>query len=318
MHHLITGIEPLPFKFEPLSKVIPGISSDLENIITKTLKDNLAERFNSAREMKTAIDGIGSSAPPVPAGVNNKKTVNLNISSVKNEMILIAGGTFQMGSDRGDNKEKPVHQVTVGSFYMSKYPVTNEEYKLFRQEHRSHWTGADYPVDSVRWHGAIDYCNWLSDKDGYPRCYIVTGNNIKIHINRSGYRLPTEAEWEYACRAGTITEYYWGDDMDDDYCWYAGNSANHAHAVGQKKSNPWGLYDMSGNVSEWCWDWYDENYYSKSLDYNPTGPSPAKGPNHVIRGGSWQDNAKICRSANRSVCQSNGNYLIGFRLARTA
>ena len=317
MHHLITGIEPLPFKFEPLSKIIPNISPELENILAKSLKDNLTERFNNAEEMKIALEGIGKTPQSTPAGGNTKKTVKITASSIKNEMLLISGSSFQMGSDFEKNNEKPIHKVTVDSFYMSKYPVTNKEYKEYKPAHKSHWYGADYPVDTVNWYDAINYCNWLSDKEGYPRCYIINGNNTTLYSKRSGYRIPTEAEWEYACRAGTITEYYWGDDMDEDYCWYKENSAGHTHQAGQKKPNNWGLYDMSGNVWEWCWDWYDENYYSKSPDYNPMGAD--KGSKHILRGGSWNNIAKICRSAERGAWPTHsGNNHISFRLVRTS
>jgi formylglycine-generating enzyme required for sulfatase activity len=317
MHHLLTGIEPLPFKFEPLSKIVPGISPEVENIIMKVLKDNLAERFSNAREMKNAIESIGSNFPAVTPVANSNKTVNIAVPTVINDMILISGGIFLMGSEQGDNKEKPVHKVTVCSFYMNKYPITYREYKLYQQGHAGMWTGADYPVDTVSWYNAINYCNWLSDKEGFPRCYIVKGNEVEFYINRSGYRLPTEAEWEYACRAGTVTEYYWGNDMDGDYCWYNENSSGHGHSAGQKKPNAWGLYDMIGNTWEWCWDWYDENYYSKSPDYNPTGP--ASGSLRVIRGGSWYHNTKVCRTSYRSNAQPlNGQGRISLRLVRTA
>lgn len=162
-------------------------------------------------------------------------------SFIGSELIFIQGGTFQMGSnleyllEPGSDGEKPVYSVTVDSFYMEKYPVTNKEYKLFKPEHKGEWSEPDCPVEKVRWYDAVEYCNWLSDKDGFERCSSGSGDNIVCDFNKNGYRLPTEAEWEYACRAKTKTEYYWGDDMDGDYCWYKKNAKGKTNPVGQKK-----------------------------------------------------------------------------------
>jgi len=234
---------------------------------------------------------------------------------VCSELIFIVGGTFQMGSDReGVDDEKPVHPVTVDSFYMSKYPVTNREYKLFKPGHKGRWSEQpDYPVETVSWHDAVEYCNWLSDKEGLKRCYSGSGDNTVCDFTKNGYRLPTEAEWEYACRAGTTTEYYWGNRMNDDYCWYYNNSGNQIHPVGQKKPNQFGLYDMSGNVREWCWDWYDN--YSKSPSKNPAGPS--SGSYRIIRGGRWDGEEVSCRSASRHYNWPVSAYDdLGFRPVR--
>lgn len=174
----------------------------------------------------------------------------------------------------------------------------------------------DYPVESVSWYDAVEYCNWLSDKEGLDRCYSGSGKDIKLDIAKNGYRLPTEAEWEYACRAGTTTDYYWGDKMDGDYCWF-GNRRGQVHPVGQKEPNAWGLYDMSGNVWEWCWDWYDNEYYKKSPENNPTGPSV--GSTRVLHGGGWGNGADGCRSASRSYTWpgiAGGD--VGFRPVRRA
>jgi len=197
---------------------------------------------------------------------------------------------------------------------MSKYPVTNREYKLFKPGHKGRWSEQpDYPVETVSWHDAVEYCNWLSDKEGLKRCYSGSGDNTVCDFTKNGYRLPTEAEWEYACRAGTTTEYYWGNRMNDDYCWYYNNSGNQIHPVGQKKPNQFGLYDMSGNVREWCWDWYDN--YSKSPSKNPAGPS--SGSYRIIRGGRWDGEEVSCRSASRHYNWPVSAYDdLGFRPVR--
>ena len=226
--------------------------------------------------------GIASTTPPI------KK------SYIKPEMVYIEGGTFMMGSNNGSNNEKPVHKVTVNSFYIGKYAVTNKEYCKYDPSHKN--SGDNLPVVFVGWDDALAYCKWLSEK---------TGNT---------YRLPTEAEWEFACRAGTTTNYYWGDNMNGDYCWYSKNSDWKVHPVCQKQPNAWGLYDMSGNVWEWCNDWYGD-YPSDSVT-NPTGLGIDS--DRVLRGGSWSDYDRSCRSGNRfyfSFALRRDYY--GFRLVRT-
>ena len=190
-------------------------------------------------------------------------------------MVWIEGGTFMMGSNDGESNEKPVHQVTVSGFYMSKYEVTQAEYEQVMGNNPSKFTDCPTcPVENVSWHDAVAYCE------------------------KVGKRLPTEAEWEYACRAGSTGKYYWGDAMDGSYAWYSDNSGGKTHPVGQKLPNAGGLYDMSGNVWEWCSDWYDENYYSSSPAQNPLGASG--GSSRVLRGGSWDDFIDFYRSAGRN------------------
>jgi formylglycine-generating enzyme required for sulfatase activity len=174
-------------------------------------------------------------------------------------MVFIKGGTFQMG-EKGDQKT-----VTVGDFYIGKYEVTNKEYCQYDPNHKGSWSSPNYPVESVSWDDTVNYCNWLSKK------------------SKKNYRLPTEAEWEYACRAGSTTDYYWGDNMDGNYCWYSENANGQVHQVGQKKSNALGLYDMAGNVYEWCSDWYDSSKSDRSM-----------------RGGGWINPSFNCLSGFRS------------------
>ncbi len=255
---------------------------------------------------KKAQDSLAfqPSLTPVPA-----------VQYISLEMVFIQGGVFDMGSNSGENDEKPVHSVEVSSFYIGKYEVTNKEYKEYKPDHSSYFSDDNYPVECVSWNDAIAYCNWLSDKEGLNRCYSGSGDKIVMDMTRDGYRLPTEAEWEYACRAGSKKEYYWGNSIDGSYCWYSDNSGKKVHPVGQKKPNNFGLYDMSGNVWEWCWDWYGKSYYSGSPSSNPSGPS--SGSFHVVRGGCWNGNAGSCRLANRNF-NKPGYYDggLGFRVVR--
>ncbi|MDP8220557.1 MAG: SUMF1/EgtB/PvdO family nonheme iron enzyme [Candidatus Stygibacter frigidus] len=239
------------------------------------------------------------------------------ISSSNVEMVFVEGGTFQMGSNDGGSDEKPVHRVTVSDFYIGKYEVTQELYESVMGKNPSHFKGSgkDAPIEKVSWYDAVEFCNKLSDKEGLSRCYTGSGKNIDCDFNANGYRLPTEAEWEYAARGGNGSKGYKYSGSDDigSVAWYSSNSGSKTHSVGGKKANEMGIYDISGNVWEWCWDWYGD--YSSGSQKNPRGSS--SGASRVLRGGSWNGDASSCRSANRS-CGSPGSsfdYLLGFRLA---
>jgi formylglycine-generating enzyme required for sulfatase activity len=234
-------------------------------------------------------------------GVSIDKAIDLG-AGVRMEFVLIPAGEFDMGSPSSEQNrsgdEGPVHRVKISKpFYMGKFPVTQEQYKAIIGKNPSDFSGKNLPVESVSWADAVRFCRKLSSRE-----------------NKT-YRLPTEAEWEYACRAGTQARFCFGDDESslDAYAWYADNSDYKTHPVGQKQANAFDLYDMHGNVREWCSDWYDENYYSQSPSSDPQGPDT--GSSRVLRGGSWFFNPRRCRSADRDglppVCRSN---LSGFRV----
>ncbi len=219
------------------------------------------------------------------------------------EFIKVPGGTFMMGDILGDNEynkyddEKPVHKVRLSGFYLGKYPVTQEQWEAVMGNNPSRFQeGGDYPVEKVSWDDAKKFIVKLS----------------KMNDWRYAFRLPSEAKWEYAARSGGKKERYAEGDDIDAVAWYGDNSDDSTHPVGQKTPNGLGLYDMSGNVYEWCQDWYGE--YSSYSVKNPVGPST--GSRRVSRGGSWCHGARSCRSADR-YGHSPGlrlNYL-GFRLA---
>ena len=189
-------------------------------------------------------------------------------------------GCFQMGSNEGHSDEKPVHEVCVDGFWMGKYEVTQGQWKKIMGNNPSYFKkGVNHPVEKVSWNDVQGFINKLNSK------------------GQGGFRLPTEAEWEYACRSGGKQEKYCGGDDVDRVAWYDNNSGNKTHPVGKNSANGLGLYDMSGNVLEWVSDWYDRNYYRNSPKNNPQGPS--SGSNRVIRGGSWSLDADYCRSAFR-------------------
>jgi formylglycine-generating enzyme required for sulfatase activity len=217
--------------------------------------------------------------------------------------VSLPAGEFLMGSPDSDpnaeSYEKPQHQVKVNSFAIGKYPVTQSQYEAVMGINPSEFkNNPQNPVENVSWNDAQAFCQKLSQ---------ITGKT---------YRLPTEAEWEYACRAGTTTRYYFGDDANQlgDYAWYSANSQDKTHPVGQKKPNAWGLYDMSGNVWEWCEDNWHSSYENAPRD----GSAWLIKDNHsqILRGGSWYYDLSFCRSAFRGSLNRRGrNFsLYGFRV----
>jgi len=228
------------------------------------------------------------------------------------EMVLIPSGTFTMGSpdneDGRSSNEGPQHKVTITQpFYLGKYEVTQAQYQTVMGSNPSFFKGNNLPVDNVSFGDPWDDCQTFIQK---------------LNQMRQGtFRLPTEAEWEYACRAGTTTRFYWGDDPNysqiGQYAWYVSNSSSKTHEVGTKLPNAWGLFDMSGNVNEWCQDWYGG--YSSNDQVDPIDQQ--SGSYRVLRGGGWSNGAWDCRSANRNNSFPDLkfyiNAYIGFRLTRT-
>jgi len=237
------------------------------------------------------------------------------------EMIVIPGGSFEMGSKDASPDEMPVHKVSISSFWMDRYEVVQEEFRKYQLPDPSHFKGARQPLDQINWTDATLYCNERSRAEGLEPCY--DEKTWECNFNASGYRLPTEAEWEYACRASSSTQYSFGGGSGalKDYAWYTQNSSGTTHPIGQKKPNVWGLYDMHGNVAEWCNDRYSETYYQQSPEKDPRGP--AEGKERVLRGGAWNSSAESCRSAYRASDPSIddtclANDAIGFRCVRNA
>lgn len=242
------------------------------------------------------------------------------------EMVLISAGTFQMGSDSGEADEAPVHTAYVSAFLMDRNEVTQASYAKVAQRNANlsndpaKFKGEDRPVEMVSWADAALFCNQRSRDEGLEPCY--DEETAECNFEASGYRLPTEAEWEYACRAGSTTSYCFGSDSSElaRYAWYAGSASRRTHPVRQKKPNRWGLFDMHGNVAEWCTDIYDEAYYEVSPEKNPRGPSG--GTKYVLRGGAWDGSAEACRSSARArsapgfqdTCFARNN--LGFRCVR--
>ena len=235
------------------------------------------------------------------------------------DFVFVEGGTFQIGSTNGGDEGEPLHTVTVTDFYIGKYEVTQDYYQDVMGTNPSDngtGIGENFPVNRVSWYDAINFCNSLSEMEGLEPAYLVDGNNVIWDWNKNGYRLPTEAEWEYAARGGNsgMAYDYSGSNTVGTVAWYLDNSVNTAHPVGGKSANELGIYDMSGNVFEWCWDWYGD--YTSESQQDPQGAS--SGSRRVFRGGSWRSYASSSLSTNRGDFNPSGRFNgVGFRLARS-
>lgn len=266
----------------------------------------------------------GLDASSVPGGVSRLADI---VTKSGVEMVSLPGGEFLMGSAQGNPDESPPHKVQVSAFLIDKFEVTHEMFTKVQLPNPSHWNDSPRkPLERVRWRDAKQYCNERSLLEGLQPCYNEKTMDWDCNYAANGYRLPTEAEWEYAARAGTDGSYDFGQaDKLRQYAWFAANADQKTHPTGQKQPNRWGLFDMYGNVSEWCEDVYNPVYYKESPSADPLGPvNPGKDVKRVIRGGSWKSSPDGCRSSARQgeltgdsdACFSTD--FCGFRCVRRA
>lgn len=254
--------------------------------------NHLAAQQDSKKKKRKSKDRKHLILPTVSQGL---------LDSIAGDMVWVTGGSFIMGSDISEDDERPAYEVVIDGFAMSRYPVTQRQWTVIMGHNPSDFPGCDQcPVDNVSWNDAQAFIETLNE---------ITGKK---------YVLPTEAEWEYAAkggRGGAGNLRYAGSNDIDSVGWYAGNSGRMPHPVGQKKPNELGLYDMSGNVWEWCHDWYAKYYYEQNESNNPPGPSSGSG--RVRRGGSWFTQSTSCKATTRNnVRQDYFDNIGGFRLAQ--
>jgi len=290
----VTGLEG------ELRKAIETLNKN-ENLCN-LLKSDVGRKWLSDIEFRHMLgraseSTLGEKEKSRPGKAEQVADIDEPIRQLQDNMVAIEGGQFHMGSTEKE-AEQPVHSVTLQGFEMSAMPVTQAQYKAVMGENPSRFKGEDLPVESVSWHQAKEFCEMLSKKTGQD------------------YRLPSEAQWEYACRAGSTARYCFGDDESllADYAWYAKNSEGTMHPVGKKKPNNWGLYDMHGNVWEWCLDYWHESYGNAPND-GSAWQTADEGWDRVIRGGSWRDSAEYCRCSYRDggvPVSRSGN--LGFRV----
>jgi formylglycine-generating enzyme required for sulfatase activity len=264
-------------------------------------KNGDSDRFRAARSVAgllllfgvLASGGCAQSGTSLPAGL----TPTIITTSAGIKMVLIPAGTFEMGSIHEKEDEAPPHTVMIDAFLMDRTEVTQEQFARLEMADPSHFKNPKNPVEQINWPQAILFCNRRSEAEGFQPCYNEV--TLECSYQASGYRLPTEAEWEYACRAGSTTTYSFGNDSRSlgEHAWFAENSFRKTHSVAQKRPNPWGLFDMHGNVAEWCNDVYAKDYYKRGPLNNPRGPE--EGQLFVLRGGGWASGPEQLRSSAR-------------------
>ena len=284
-------------------KMIDVASGEIVNVGSETVRDGVDGLLTATDNIAKTLFGGG---PVTTAGNTGNRSSGRNqtftVSGATFEMVYVQGGSFMMGatSEQGseaNTDEKPAHSVTLSDFYIGKFEVTQQLWRAVMGENPSRWKGDNLPVEQVSWADCQTFVGRLNSQ---------TGKN---------FRLPTEAEWEYAARGGNKSNGYRYSGSNDlyDVAWYRENSDSRTHEVGGKRPNELGIYDMSGNVWEWCRDWYDDSYYGRSPAMSPTGPS--SGFVRVLRGGSWRDDAQYCRSAYRGDYDPSYRFFnYGFRL----
>jgi formylglycine-generating enzyme required for sulfatase activity len=292
-------------------KAAPGLP---EGFAKDKVVNRLAEIAKSEHAAAAVAPGVpAAAATPAPAGekpavsadtakLGREVSIDLG-GGVKMEFVLIPAGVFVMGDEKGKDHERPPHNVTLTrSFYLGKCEVSQEQWRAVMGNNPSKFDGLKNPVENVSWEDCQTFLKKLNEKFGK--------GSVK-------FSLPTEAEWEYSCRAGSTTRWCFGDDpaMIGNYAWFAENSAGKTQPVGQKKPNVWGLYDMHGNVVEWCADNYDKDYYRGSPPVDP--PGPASSDWRVVRGGSFNFSADGQRSAWRGTGWPTDRFNdYGFRVLR--
>ena len=273
--------------------------------------------------------GCGPSTPSNNTTETSGGVSNAYVFSVKTRsgvgMVFLPGGTFVMGSDKESPDEGPAHEVTIGSFMIDQTEVTHAMFEKVQLPNPSHWQDdPNKPVEQVRWRDAKLYCNERSLLEGLTPCYDEAQAGWPCHYEANGYRLPTEAEWEFAARAGSSDRYPFGERAIKQSAWYGENAGKKSHIVGTRRPNAWGIHDLYGNVSEWCQDAYQEDYYTQSPAENPRGPwDTPENTLRVMRGGSWKSSAEMCRVTFRKGQQTGDSDacfftdFCGFRCVRS-
>ena len=309
--------ENITYFYTVLVKNQLGVQARYDIVSSSGKVETTKSQTTSTPQTNTATTNASKQNGEEKSSTAKTSTASKKIMKAE-DFKYVEGGTFQMGSTSGDSDEKPVHTVRVSSFYMCDHEVTQKEYRDVMGTNPSKFSGDNLPVERVSWYNAVEYCNKLSIKEGLTPYYTINDDYTTCNFNANGYRLPTEAEWEYAARGGKKSNGYTyaGSNSVGNVAWYYDNSGSQTHNVKTKAPNELGLYDMSGNVWEWCWDWYGN--YSSGSQTNPSGSSSDW--SRVLRGGSWGFNSSCCRVADRfsKKPSGTGSEFVGFRVVRNA
>jgi len=230
------------------------------------------------------------------------------------DMVKVAGGSFQMGRADGEDDEKPMHKVTLTGFSIGATEVTQAQYKAVMHTNPSNHYGDNLPVEQVSWFDAVNFCNQSSLVDKLTPYYTIEGTSVTTDEMANGYRLPTEAQWEYAAQGGSKSHgfTYAGSNEIETVAWYGNNSDGKTHPVANKAPNELGLYDMGGNAWEWCWDWYGA--YTTEVQTDPAGA--VTGSFRVIRGGGFNSRAHLASPSGRYNFEGDVDRDLGFRVVR--
>lgn len=303
--------------------------------------DGSEPAYSSAEYINPIIVPVNKTikAKAVKSGFKDSQTVT-SVYDIYDRMAYVPGGTFSMGrtSGIGNSNELPVHDVAISPFYIGKYEVKQSEWLDIMGSNPSNFTGdLNRPVERINWYSALVYCNKRSIAEGLVPVYSINSSTNPDNWGAvpmssanptwdaavcdwtvNGYRMPTEAEWEYAARGAQNTpDYlYSGNNDISIVAWFGGNAGGRTQPVGTKLENGLGIFDMSGNVNEWCWDWFNTDYYTYSPVNNPAGPS--FGSLRVLRGGCWNYPSENCRLAYRnSIVPNYYSMYYGLRLVRS-